>query len=81
MLLGQPKTAKVSELPRDPKRRLHVYKEALSLDVWLEPDAGHIQREYEAMRIYECNEAEHSAYALRGIFLDEPSKNVRFPFD
>jgi len=24
------------------------------------------------MRVYECNEAEHAAHALRDIFLDEP---------
>jgi hypothetical protein len=63
---------RIQELPRDPKHRLDIYKEALSLDVWLDPDAEHIQREYKAMRVYECNEAEHSAYALRDIFLDEP---------
>ncbi|KAF2675942.1 hypothetical protein K458DRAFT_397425 [Lentithecium fluviatile CBS 122367] len=43
-----------------------------TLDSWLETDTERTQREYKAMRVYECNEAEHSAYALRDIFLDEP---------
>jgi hypothetical protein len=63
---------RIQELPHDPKGRLDAYKEMFTLDSWLEPDTERIQREYKAMRVYECNEAEHSAYALRDIFLDEP---------
>ncbi|PVH91204.1 hypothetical protein DM02DRAFT_620653 [Periconia macrospinosa] len=61
----------LQESSRDPNRRLAAYKKELSLGVWLDPDLGRIQQEYKAMRVYECNEAEHSAYALRDIFLDE----------
>ncbi|KAL6156915.1 hypothetical protein ACJQWK_06521 [Exserohilum turcicum] len=67
---------RIQELPHDPKRRLDAYKEIFALDSWLEPEIERIQREYKAMRLYGCNEAEHSAYALRDIFLDEP----RYPW-
>ena len=63
---------RIEELPPDPKDRLNVYRETHTLDVWLDPNIERIQQEYKAMRAYECNEAEHSAYALRDIFLDEP---------
>jgi len=62
----------IQELPHDHKSRLNAYKEVFTLEGWLEPDTERIQQEYKAMRVYECNEAEHSAYALRDIFLDEP---------
>jgi len=62
----------IQELPYDPKDRLDYYKKMLMLSVWLEFDEKCIQREYRAMSEYESNEAEHSAYALCDIFLDEP---------
>jgi hypothetical protein len=62
----------IQEFSPDPKDRLDAYREEYTLDVWLDPDIERIQRAYKAMRVYECNEAEYSAYALRDIFLDEP---------
>ncbi|KAH8696844.1 hypothetical protein GQ44DRAFT_779484 [Phaeosphaeriaceae sp. PMI808] len=62
---------RIQELPHNYKGRLDAYKEVFTLEVWLEPNTERIQREYKAMRVYECNEAEHSAYTLRDIFLDE----------
>ncbi|KAI1123666.1 hypothetical protein F5Y10DRAFT_251358 [Nemania abortiva] len=64
-------------LHRDLKERLDIYKKAFAapLSVWLEIDQERIQRiqqEYESLRVYGCNEAEYSAYALRDIFLSEP---------
>ncbi|KAF2804512.1 uncharacterized protein BDZ99DRAFT_467519 [Mytilinidion resinicola] len=62
----------ILELPSDPKDRLDAYRGAHDLEVWLAPDTASIQREYKAMRVFDSNEAEHSAYALQDIFLDEP---------
>ena len=60
------------DLPPKPKDRLEAYRKRYTLDVWLESDTERIQREYKSMEVYGCNEAEHSAYVLRDIFLDEP---------
>ncbi|KAF2842628.1 hypothetical protein M501DRAFT_925368 [Patellaria atrata CBS 101060] len=62
----------IQDKPSDLKERLNVYKQALALTAWVELDAAQVQQGYQAMRIFECNEAEHSAYALKDIFRDEP---------
>ncbi|KAJ2975219.1 hypothetical protein NUW58_g8419 [Xylaria curta] len=62
----------ILDLPSESQDRLNIYKKSFALDVWLEPDAKHIIREYKAMQVYGCNEAEYSASALRDIFLDGP---------
>ncbi|KAI9773886.1 MAG: hypothetical protein M1840_006112 [Geoglossum simile] len=59
------------DLPSNLKDRLAAYRKTHVLEVWLDPDIERTQREYKAMEVYGCNEAEHSAYALRDIFLDE----------
>ncbi|KAI9779962.1 MAG: hypothetical protein M1839_007118 [Geoglossum umbratile] len=59
------------DLPSNLKDRLAAYRKTHALEVWLDPDIERTQREYKAMEVYGCNEAEHSAYALRDIFLDE----------
>ncbi|KAI0486007.1 hypothetical protein F4859DRAFT_351288 [Xylaria cf. heliscus] len=62
----------ILEMPRGYQLRLEVYRGKFELDVWLEPNIEHIQREYKAMRAYSCNEAEYQTFALSNIFLDEP---------
>ncbi|KAH8710165.1 hypothetical protein GQ44DRAFT_776673 [Phaeosphaeriaceae sp. PMI808] len=62
----------IQELPDDSEDCLGAYKDIFTLDIWLKPDKQRIQWEYKAMEVYYCNEAEHSTYALRDIFLDEP---------
>ncbi|KAI0095526.1 hypothetical protein GGR51DRAFT_544971 [Nemania sp. FL0031] len=66
----------ILSLPTDLKERLDVYKKAfpISLKVWLEPDEERIRRienEYKSLKVYGCNEAEYSTYALLDLFLDE----------
>ncbi|KAI1125632.1 hypothetical protein F5Y10DRAFT_267949 [Nemania abortiva] len=63
----------IPEVPCDSKLRLKMYRERFGLSVWLELNAlEHMQREYKAMRTYDCNEAEYQTFALSNIFLDEP---------
>ncbi|KAI1176585.1 hypothetical protein F4777DRAFT_545989 [Nemania sp. FL0916] len=54
--------------------RLHFYREAFPLSIWLDgmDRCLRVEEEYKSMKVYGSNEAEYSAYALRDILLDEP---------
>ncbi|KAJ8129008.1 hypothetical protein O1611_g4625 [Lasiodiplodia mahajangana] len=67
----------ILSLPTNLKERLDVYKKALQapLNVWLEADmerSQRIEQEYKSLKVYGCNEAEYTTYALHYVFLDEP---------
>ncbi|KAF2647440.1 hypothetical protein K491DRAFT_699635 [Lophiostoma macrostomum CBS 122681] len=62
----------IEHLPVDPSARLDHYKSQFPSRVWVQPDMECVRTEYDAMYRYRMNEAEHRAYALYALFLDEP---------